>query len=179
MSKRMDARTALVKSGARSEHSPSRRNFLVDRRRCFTRARCLRGWLSRGTLKRKSPRNTIHFTADSGNIELIMRTIHSPNQLSVYGAVSSLCMNLSQRVQGQEDSARVSMSTSEENEQLSQQLDPHEVGSLSRSSHRTQGAAGNCWRTLLHAILRLVDRDLSELYSFTVSAERETALVML
>ena len=31
--------------------------------------------LSRGTLKRKQGRNTIHFTADSENIELIMRTI--------------------------------------------------------------------------------------------------------
>ena len=33
--------------------------------------------LSRGTLKRKQGRNTIHFTADSENTELIMRTIHS------------------------------------------------------------------------------------------------------
>ena len=38
------------------------------------------------------------------------------------------------------------MSISEEKEQLSQQLDPQEVGSLARNSHRTQGAAGNCWR---------------------------------
>ena len=38
------------------------------------------------------------------------------------------------------------MSTSEENVQLSQQLDPQEVGSLARSSQRTQGATGNCWR---------------------------------
>ena len=38
------------------------------------------------------------------------------------------------------------MFISEENEQLSQQLDPQEVGSLARSSSRTQGAAGNCWR---------------------------------
>ena len=33
-----------------------------------------------------------------------------------------------------------------ENEQLSQRLDPQEVGSLARSSSRTKGAAGNCWR---------------------------------
>ena len=33
-----------------------------------------------------------------------------------------------------------------ENEQLSQQLDPQEVGYLARSSPRTQEAAGNYWR---------------------------------
>ena len=45
--------------------------------------------LSRGTWKRKQGRNTIHFTADSGNIELIRRTIRSASQLSIYGGVSS------------------------------------------------------------------------------------------
>ena len=45
--------------------------------------------LSRGTLKRKQGRDTIHFPADLENIELIMRTIHSANQLSIYGTVSS------------------------------------------------------------------------------------------
>ena len=43
-------------------------------------------------------------------------------------------------------STGVNMSDSEENEQLSQQLDRQEVGSLVRSSPKTQGAAGNCWR---------------------------------
>ena len=38
------------------------------------------------------------------------------------------------------------MFISEENEQLSQQLDAQEVGSLARSSPRTQGAAENSWR---------------------------------
>ena len=37
------------------------------------------------------------------------------------------------------------MSIQEENDKLSQQLNPQEVGSLARSSHRTKGAAGNCW----------------------------------
>ena len=44
-------------------------------------------------------------------------------------------------MQGQE-SFGVNMSTSEENEQLSQQLDPPEVGSLARSSPRTRETAG-------------------------------------
>ena len=40
------------------------------------------------------------------------------------------------------------MSISEENDKLSQQLNPQEVGSLARSSHRTKGATGNCWQDL-------------------------------
>ena len=74
-----------------------------------------------------------------------MRTIHSANQLSIYGAVSIWCKDFSGRMQGQE-STGVNMSISEENEKRSQQLDPQEVGSLARSSPSTQGAAVNCWR---------------------------------
>ena len=55
-------------------------------------------------------------------------------------AVSSWCVDLSER------SGIYNMSISEENEQLSQQLDPQEVGSLVRNQPKTQGAAGNCWR---------------------------------
>ena len=43
--------------------------------------------LSRGALKRKENRNTIHFTAESSSVKLLFRIIHSANQLSVYGAV--------------------------------------------------------------------------------------------
>ena len=74
----------------------------------------------RSAEERKSERNTIHFTADSGNIEFKMRTIHLANQLSVYGAVSSWCRDLSESMEGQV-STGVNMFSSEENEQLSQQ----------------------------------------------------------
>ena len=40
----------------------------------------------------------------------------------------------------------MNLSISEENQKLSQQLNPQEVGSLARGSPRTKGAAGNCWR---------------------------------
>ena len=62
-----------------------------------------------------------------------MRTIHSANQFSVHGAVSSWCIALSERMQGQK-STGVTMSISEENEQLPQQLDPQEVASLARAA---------------------------------------------
>ena len=40
----------------------------------------------------------------------------------------------------------MNMSISEENEQLSKQLDQQEVGSLVRNQAKTEGASGNCWR---------------------------------
>ena len=48
-------------------------------------------FLSRGILKKKNNRDTIHFNADASNTELLFRIIHSVNQLSIYGAVSNLC----------------------------------------------------------------------------------------
>ena len=47
--------------------------------------------LSRGILTRKNDINTIHFNADATNTEFLCRTIHSANQFSIYGAVSSWC----------------------------------------------------------------------------------------
>ena len=71
--------------------------------------------LNRGALKRKSGRNTIHFTADSGNTELfVLRTIHSANQPSIYGATSSWCMDLFLGRMEIQESTGVNMSSSEE-----------------------------------------------------------------
>ena len=41
--------------------------------------------LARGILKRKNNRDPVHFTADAS------RTIHSANQLGIYGAVVGWC----------------------------------------------------------------------------------------
>ena len=46
------------------------------------------GALSRGILKKKNGRDTIHFNADASNRELLFRIIHSVNQLSIYGAAT-------------------------------------------------------------------------------------------
>ena len=51
--------------------------------------------LSRGILKRKKNRDTVHINADASNTELLFRTIHSA--LSTYGAVSSWCGESAQR----------------------------------------------------------------------------------
>ena len=58
--------------------------------------------LSRGILKRKNNRDTIHFNADASNTELFFRTIHSANQLSIYGAVSTWCEEFGQILCSQE-----------------------------------------------------------------------------
>ena len=49
-------------------------------------------------------KDTIHFNADASNTELLFRIIHSVNQLSVYGAVSSWCeqFGLTEEEKGQE-----------------------------------------------------------------------------
>ena len=51
--------------------------------------------LERGELKSKGKGVTsIHFNGSDDTIELIIRTVISVNQLSVYGAVADLCREL-------------------------------------------------------------------------------------
>ena len=45
--------------------------------------------MSRGVLKRVKSQETIHFTAETPNTELLFQIIHSANQFSMYGAVRS------------------------------------------------------------------------------------------
>ena len=47
--------------------------------------------LARGILRRKNNKETIHFIADASNTKLFYRTIHSANQLSIYGEVAGWC----------------------------------------------------------------------------------------
>ena len=44
--------------------------------------------LGRGILKKKNIRNTIHFNEEYCNIDMQNRTVHSANQLCIYGAVT-------------------------------------------------------------------------------------------
>ena len=47
--------------------------------------------LSRGILKTKKGKSTIHFNGYSTNTALLFQTIHSVIQLSIYGAVANWC----------------------------------------------------------------------------------------
>ena len=86
----------------------------------------------------------------------MLRTIHSANQLSVHGAVSSWCIDLAEKMHGQ-TSTGVDRSISDENDQLTKRLDPQEVGSLVRNQPKTEGVAGNCW----HVHLMIPDEQTS------------------
>ena len=74
----------------------------------------------------------------------MLRTIHSANQLSVYGAVSSWCIGLTEKMHDQTPTG-VDRSISEESDQQLNQLDPQEVGSMVRNQPKTEEVAGNCW----------------------------------
>ena len=71
---------------------------------------------NRGIVKKKGGRSTIHFTAESSNIELFFRTTDSANQL--YGAVSSWREEFAEKLLEQKAS-HVDKSISRENDQLS------------------------------------------------------------
>ena len=62
--------------------------------------------LGLGILK-KNNRDTIHFNGEYGNINLLYRTVHSANQLCIYGAVSKWCgPNFGEASQSRPESAR-------------------------------------------------------------------------
>ena len=53
--------------------------------------------LERGELRSKEHgKKSIHFNGSDENIELLLRTVISANQLSIYGAVADLCNELSE-----------------------------------------------------------------------------------
>ena len=55
------------------------------------------GAFQRGELRSKEHgKKSIHFNGSDKNIELLLRTIISANQLSVYGAIADLCKELSE-----------------------------------------------------------------------------------
>ena len=78
--------------------------------------------LSRGILKQKNRRETIHFNADASNNELLYRAIHSATQLSIYGAVACWCEEFD--LKPDETSERL---TKTENEQILKDVRPQEV----------------------------------------------------
>ena len=104
--------------------------------------------LNRGVLKRKGGICTSHFTAESSNTELLFRTIHSANQLSVHGAVASWCEDVAQRIPVQTHHF-MEKSVAKENEQLFQKLEPPEVDSLVQTPRRNDEAVGNRLRMYL------------------------------
>ena len=104
--------------------------------------------MSDEVLKRKGGRCTLHFTAESSKKDLLFRTIHSANQLSIHGAVASWCEDLAQRIPGQTQ-VIMEKSVAKENGQLFQKPEPQEVDSLVQPPRRSDGAAGHRLRVYL------------------------------
>ena len=53
--------------------------------------------LERGEIRKRKEKKSIHFDGSGETIELILRTIISLNQLSIYGAIADLSTGLSNR----------------------------------------------------------------------------------
>ena len=96
--------------------------------------------LNRGILSSKGGRNTILCKS-----------------AQYYGAVSSWCEELAEKMLGQ-TSLGVDNSISKVNDQLSKQLDPQDIGSVVQNQPRTEEAAGNCWRDHLQRF-KMLDQD--------------------
>ena len=103
--------------------------------------------LSRGILKRKNGREAIHFNTDTSNTELLFRTIHSANKLSVYGAVSHWCEEFGRTPHEKEDTS--DKFASKENEEILKMLNPQEVNSLVRTPRNGSPASENGLRESL------------------------------
>ena len=102
--------------------------------------------LSRGILKRRNGRDTIHFNADASNTEFLFRTIHSADHFSIRGAVSSWCGEFGLRPNGEE--LTLERFVAKENEQLLKNVKPQEVNSLVQTPRRDNPASGNRLRDL-------------------------------
>ena len=81
--------------------------------------------LSRGLLKRKNDTDTTHVTVDASNSELLYQTVHSANQLCIYGAVACWCEEFGLKLD--ETSERI---TKTDTEQILKEVRQHEVISL-------------------------------------------------
>ena len=96
--------------------------------------------LSRGILRRKKGRRTIHFNGDSMNTELLFQTIHFVNQRSIHEAVTNWCFQLGLT---QEEKGRVGIPV---DKKILTMVEPEEVELLvpppaQARGNRMQGSA--------------------------------------
>ena len=120
--------------------------------------------LSRGILKRKNTRDTVHFNADASNTVLSNRTIHLANQLSIYGAVACWCEESA--LKPDETSERL---TKTENLQTLNEERPQEVNSLVQTPRNDEPASGNGLRECIQ-IFETLEKEIS----FTKICENAT-----
>ena len=88
-----------------------------------------------GILRKKNNKETRHFSADASNTELLDRTIHSVNQLSINGAVARWCEYF-----GMMSDVKPPKTV---NDEILEEVQPKEVTSLVKAPRNAQPAAGN------------------------------------
>ena len=103
--------------------------------------------LSRGILRRKNNGDTTHFNADAPNTELLFRTIHSANQLSIHEAVSSWCEEFGRRPNTKQWTS--DKFASKINEEILKSVNSQEVNSLVRTRRTGAPVSGNGLRECL------------------------------
>ena len=94
--------------------------------------------LARGILRKKNNKETIHFSADASNTELLYRTIHSANQLSIYGAVARWCEDFGMKTDEKPPKTL--------HDEMLREFQPKEVTSVVKAPRNAQPAAGNGMR---------------------------------
>ena len=99
--------------------------------------------LSRGILRRLQGKETTHFNADSSNTELLFRSIHSANQLSIYGAIRPARESGSDREELANEDALETVS-----QEIPKTMNSHEVNSFA-STPRNEQEFGNRLREIL------------------------------
>ena len=91
--------------------------------------------LARGILRRKNNKEAIHFIADAANTELLYRTLHSPIQLSIHGAVASWCEKFCLKLDEKLPKTK--------NDIILKDVQPKEVNSLVKALRNKEPAPGN------------------------------------
>ena len=89
--------------------------------------------VSRGTLKRRNGKSTIHFNGDFTNTELLFQTINSVNQVSIYAAVTNWCYIFALRM---EEKEHIPIPV---DNRVMAVVDPEEVDMLISSPNLAQG----------------------------------------
>ena len=116
---RIPGRSRITQKGFRADTGHSS----AQEKKQHGMERTLRGIsaLNRGVLKRQGGRCTIHFTAESSNAGVFFRTIHSANELNIFGAAASWC-DVAQLIPGQTHMI-MDKSVAKESYRLSQRLE--------------------------------------------------------
>ena len=103
--------------------------------------------LDRGALRSKGKGNlSIHFCGDEDTAEVVLRTIISVNQLSIYGAVAHMCDELAWRISGCSESTGKLVAQNN----LETMVMPTEVSTTNKTPWTNEKVQGN----LLHAYER-------------------------